>query len=268
MGQLFGYSENSFTFSRSIDWKPSEHPYTMHTHSRAEIYRFLRGKGVFHIEGSEYVMESGDILVMSPTEAHYIELVGNEPYARVCIHLRVDMFRAMDPEGILLKPILDRKPGEFNLYKSHEFSGGSDRYWQTMEAASGDRRLNIVTGMMALLNEMYSIHISRKEDPGTTGDTVEHQIIRYLNNNLAAEVSLDELCQKYFVSKSQLCRMFKKATGTTIWQYVTAKRLARARLMLRDGEKPTKVYSVCGFNDYSAFYRAYVKRYGHGPHLE
>ena len=72
----------------------------------------------------------------------------------------------------------------------------------------------------------------------------------------------------FFISKSQLCRLFKKATGSTLWQYITIKRLTKARLMLREGEKPTKVCFACGFNDYSTFYRAYIKYYGHGPNLE
>ncbi len=64
------------------------------------------------------------------------------------------------------------------------------------------------------------------------------------------------------ISKPQLCRIFKKATGTNMGQYITVKRLVTARKLLHDGAKPTTVYSECGFGNYSTFYRAYVKNFG------
>lgn len=240
----------------------------MHTHSKAELYCFMGGGGVFHIEGTEYALEPGDVLIMAPGESHYIEVDCCQPYDRWGIHFEKELFQSIDPQGLLMKPFVERKPGTLNLYKSYEFKGGSRHYWDAMAVSEGDPRLNVLTGMLGLMNEIYSIYLSRDTEAHTAGNTVEYRIIRYLNKNLSANISLDDICRKFFISKSQLCRLFKKATGTTIWQYITIKRLNQARLLLREGEKPTKVCFECGFNDYSAFYRAYVKHYGHGPNLE
>ncbi len=43
------------------------------------------------------------------------------------------------------------------------------------------------------------------------------------------------------------------------------KRLLAARAMLQRGESAQKSAYACGFSDYSAFYRAYQKRFGHAP---
>ena len=265
MPNYFTYKEAIFNARHTLTPDPKPEDFSMHTHAHAELFFFLGGSGVFHIEGTEYPLEAGDVLVMSPTESHYIELDCSQPYERVAIHFDPGMFQALDPEGLLLKPILDRKPGTLNLYKNREFKNGSCCYWELMESGEGDSRLNTITGMISLLNELYGLYLSKDPQEYVQGNTVEYRIIRYLNASLSTKVSLEEICQKFYISKSQLCRLFKKATGTTIWQYITIKRLAKAQMLLQQGEKPSKVCFLCGFNDYSAFYRAYVKQYGHGP---
>ena len=265
MWNSFSYKEAAFNARHSVDPEPKPGQYTMHTHSHAEIFIFLGGGGVFHIEGTEYPLEKGDVLVMSPTESHYIGLDCTKSYERIAIHFDPNMFQALDPEGLLLKPVLDRKPGTLNLYKSREFQAGTDHYCRLLEASSGAPRLNVIAAMVGLLNEMYRVYLSRDRGDQAQGNTVEYQIVHYLNANLSSAISLDDICQRFYISKSQLCRLFKKATGTTIWQYVTIKRLAKAQMLLQQGEKPTKVCYLCGFNDYSAFYRAYMKQYGYGP---
>ncbi|MBO5783869.1 MAG: helix-turn-helix transcriptional regulator, partial [Clostridia bacterium] len=54
-------------------------------------------------------------------------------------------------------------------------------------------------------------------------------------------------------------------TGSTVWEYVTIKRLIRAREIIGAGTSPTEAAGACGFNDYSAFYRASRRQFGHSP---
>lgn len=268
MATFSNYEDESISLSHGLEEHPDPAHYHVHTHTKAEIFYFLQGNGSYQIEGASYALEPGDVLVIRPAEAHYIKLSSGVPYERSCIHLNLGMLQAIDPEGLLLKPFLERKAGRMNLYKSYEFKNGSRTYWDTMLSTVGDKRINILSGMLPLLNEIYNIYLTREPETDTPVNTLEYQIVHYVNNSLFSELKLDDICEKFFISKSQLFRVFKKATGTTIWQYVTLKRLARARTMLREGEKPTHVYALCGFNDYSAFYRAYVKRYDHGPNEE
>ena len=66
-------------------------------------------------------------------------------------------------------------------------------------------------------------------------------------------------------SVSQLNRVFKSATGFSVWEYITGKRLASARNLIRAGVPATHAFTSCGFNDYSSFYRLYVKKFGVPP---
>ena len=51
-------------------------------------------------------------------------------------------------------------------------------------------------------------------------------------------------------------------------QYIISKRLAKARKMIRRGERPTAVSAECGFGDYTTFFRNYKKYFGYSPSLE
>lgn len=268
MSTFFSYRDKDFSLSHSLTEAPDPSTFHMHTHQSAELYYFVRGRGVFRIEGSEYPLESGDLLVMQPAEAHLIVPNPKYPYERKNLHFNADVLRVIDPEGHLLSAILDRKPGKRNLFKSMEFSGGScEHYFDCMMAESGNSRINILAGLIPLLNEMVAIAKSTAgEDSDTETDSVEYRIIRYINKHLQQDITLDSICSKFHLSKSQLCRLFKESTGTTVWKYITTKRLIKARQLIEAGESPTQIYSsACGFNDYSSFYRAYVKHFGTAP---
>ncbi len=49
--------------------------------------------------------------------------------------------------------------------------------------------------------------------------------------------------------------------GSTAWDYILVKRLIRARQLILSGVSITGASMRCGLRDYSAFYRAYKKRY-------
>ena len=268
MASLFYYKERDILLHHSLNDLPQPNAFHMHNHAHMELYCFLRGRGVYHIEGSEYILEPGDVLIMHPSESHYIDLDCTQPYERIVLNFSEEFLLSLDPQGWLLLPFRDRAPGKFNLYKSGEFPGGSEGYFRIMVSPQGSPRINILCGLLPLLDQICKLWQTRSEEEDAKGETMEYRIIRYVNRNLTKSLTLDEICEKYYISKSQLCRLFKKATGTTLWHYVTVKRLALAKQLLDAGEQPTHIYTRCGFGDYSTFYRAYVKAFGTAPGAE
>lgn len=73
------------------------------------------------------------------------------------------------------------------------------------------------------------------------------------------------ISEKFYISKSQLNRKFKRITGSTVWEYILTKRLIFAKELLQNGEHPTTVYLKSGFKDYCSFFRAYKIKFGVSP---
>ena len=266
MPSLYRYMDKDLSISHTLSPTPDQSQFVLHTHHKVELFYFVKGSGTFHIEGSAYPLESGDLLIMQPTESHYIELDLTQPYERKVLHFDPVILKGIDPQGTLFSPFLEHIPGKQNLYKSHRFRYGScEHYFETMMTPGPDPRISIFAGLIPLLHEICNIHANLPESADSAPDSMAHRIIRYLNQNIEKPITLEDICQKFYISKSQLCREFRKSTGVTVKSYLTVKRLVKAKQLIDDREYATHVYPKCGFNDYSSFYRAYVKYYGCAP---
>ena len=248
----------------SLTEKPDPKTFFMHSHEICELFYFISGKGTYKIEGNDYPLKSGDILIMRPMEAHYISIDRNFPYERFVVNFNIEIFSDIDKNGTLMLPFTKRPSGKKNLYRAEDFKDNSYRVFiENMISGGSENSLNIIANLLPLLNEI-SIAISNKNE-SIADDTLDSEIVRYINRNICNELTLDGICGKFYISKPQLCRIFKNATGSTVWNYITVKRLAIAKKLIQNGNSPTKIYSQCGFTDYSAFYRAYHKKYGTSP---
>lgn len=99
---------------------------------------------------------------------------------------------------------------------------------------------------------------SQRKDP-LKGLTTNHpvniiNVVRYMEDNLATPLSLDELAEKADISKYHFCRFFKKHIGMTPMKYLISRRIARARELLKKEDVPiSMVAPAVGFNDMSSF---------------
>ena len=234
-------------------------PFQMHTHSFAELYCMVSGKGTFHVEGSHYPLRPGDIMLMRPSEAHYIEVDPTVPYERICVNFNINLFSHLDPENKLMSPYFDRANGVYNHYN------GSPANLQLLKniVKDGGNFATIVANLMLLLNNLQEEFGQKPQQDGAA--SVEYQIIEHINRHLDEDLSIAELCDQYFLSRAQLCRRFKEATGTSIGKYIATKRLMQAYQLIMLGQKPTDVYTACGYGDYATFYRAFKSHFGHSP---
>lgn len=121
----------------------------------------------------------------------------------------------------------------------------------------------MLSNLLPLLNEIYIAYCHRDEDKNDDSRAVA--IINFINLHIKDDISLEEIAQGFYISKPSLCRIFKKATGTTVWDYIITKRLINARHLISSGVSATNACYASGFNDYSVFYRAYRKKYGCSP---
>lgn len=264
MQEQFSFSQKDISAHFTSTPKPDPAMFKMHTHERCELYYFIEGKGTFHIEGSSYPLESGDILLMRPAEAHYIVVAPSHRYTRFVINFDPQLISSVDPDGFLLQPFTGRTAGRNNQYRSGDFP--NDLYRRCLQNTMSDspnRRLQLFTNLLPLLNEIATVFLSKSNHSQV--ETLESRIVSYINKRIADDLTLDEICRKFYISKPHLCRIFKNITGSTVWDYITVKRLLNAKQLIQTGVPPTIACTECGFGDYSAFYRAYRKKYGVSP---
>ncbi|MCR4851302.1 MAG: AraC family transcriptional regulator [Lachnospiraceae bacterium] len=241
--------------------------YTMHIHERCEIYYFIDGNADYLVEGSEYRMKRGSLLVMRPGEVHRAKLLANGIYERYAVNFPISFFDDIDPERRLTNLYTDRPLGINNLYEKPELEYLFEQLCED-HTDEYDRRLAAYRILIEILskldNEFKGRHEKTKKEKNVKNSTFE-KILKYVNGHIFDELSVTILAEKFYLSRSQIGRLFKQSIGASPWEYITVKRLIASREMLSSGMSAGETAEKCGFGDYSSFYRAYVKRYGESP---
>ncbi len=235
---------------------------TLHSHNRCELLFILNGKGHVHVEGSKYELRPGCFFLMRPGEAHYIALDPSVTYDRATVHFDPAILDSVDGSRRLLRPYFERESGKYNRYRPSEYSDTQCAGWFKSILEQPDR-INIAINLMCILRKLCQFYDVASRQ--AVQESLEYQIMRYIQEHPQEELSPQRLCSKFYISRTQLYRRFKEATGTSIGEYITLRRVLRAQELISQGYKPTQCYTLAGFSDYSTFYRAYQKHLGHSP---
>ena len=268
MSVIYEASFPNLSICHSLDLHPQKNDFPMHVHNHNEIFVFVSGHASYLVEGSEYPLSMGSLLTIRESESHAINFLSDEPYERFVINFSPSVISDIDPERKLLTPFYDRELGVGNLYETGDLPNTSAlSYLKAMCSQSSDpyeKRIALVSHLLPLLHDI-SRAFKSKSSVTDEQALLSVRIISYVNDHLFEPITTPDVAKHFYMSVSQLERIFKRATHSSVWHYVTVKRLAAARAKIESGYSSTAACAECGFGDYSAFYRAYVKEYGAPP---
>lgn len=263
------YETPELFFHHAIDEKPDQAKFQMHIHIHYEIYYFVSGDVHYLVENSEYPLKPGSILLMRPMEYHMAKIISDGRYDRYDVIFSEGMLDFIDPGRRLLAPFLSRPLGKDNIYTPGDFSGTDPlELFKAMEVDDRSpeiKRMAVLANLYPLLWELRKAFAGKGESGRQDAGSLTDKILRYMNRHLFDDISIESISEHFYVSPSYLHRLIKDAVGTSAWKYITLKRLSAARGEIQSGVAATEACRKCGFKDYSAFYRAYKKRYGISP---
>ncbi len=261
------YSFGEIYIRHAIDDDPDEKDFTMHIHDLCEIYFFISGDVEYLVEGSKYPLSENSLMIMRPAEAHAPKIAGRSTYERYAINFSISFAATIDPDGWLTKAFTERPLGKNNMFSSSEMDMSLVRKLFSEMCGDNDdygKRLTINTHLITLL-DMLSRAWSEKKKSGHKRQSVTERIVMYVNEHLTEDISVPKLAEHFYLSTSQFNRVFRQATGAAPWEYVVKKRLTLAKELLKNGISAHEAADNCGFKDYSVFYRAYNRHFGHPP---
>jgi AraC-like DNA-binding protein len=87
-----------------------------------------------------------------------------------------------------------------------------------------------------------------------------------LAENVCARLSLDDVCQKFHMSKSYICRLFKEATGESVVDFHIRLKIEEAkRLLSQGGLNCSQIAEKLGYSSVHHFCRSFKKAAGAPP---
>ena len=107
---------------------------------------------------------------------------------------------------------------------------------------------------------------SAAQPSAAAGGDSFRQLLDYVRENYTRKLSVRELADKFYMNTTYLCELFKRKTGHTFNEYVTALRMQRAGDLIGRGEQPLQeiAYQV-GYSDYFYFSKAFKKYFALSP---
>ena len=267
-----GYLHEDFRLFHIRDQVELELHY--HYHEFNKIVVFLSGKVTYVVEGKSYFLQPWDVLLVPRGQIHWPSIDPSEPYERIILWINSDYLEAHStPEADLLQCFRLAEARKFALLRleaaarpqirgllgavedaliSREF--GSDLW-----ARSGFVQFMVAVNRIALRDATNLDPDAFRSDPKI------EEILSYINENLDADLSLDAIAERFYISKSYLMHRFKEQTGCSAHKYVRQKRLLWAAALIRGGVPVVEAGKRCGFGDYSSFLRAFKQVFGATP---
>ena len=256
-------------YHHSYDEHPESKTYQLHCHNLYEIYFFIRGEGSFIIEGNRYELKRNNMLIMRPSEFHCFKFDKPLGYERCALHFNSEELFECLSDKTLLSPFLDHEPGKNNLIIPREEDGILDiinRMDECSNLTLEECKLKTQFILGELLTTILSISRRSLFAPNyDSSNTLANSLLEYINSNITLHITLDDLANKFYMSKYYLSHIFKKYTGVSILEYILRKKVLFATQLIENGKKSFEVAEQCGFGDYSTFYRTYKRITGSPP---
>lgn len=127
----------------------------------------------------------------------------------------------------------------------------------------------VSSAVMMLIAELNTLKMRNGIDRAkNSGNKIIRGIIEYVSKGLESDLSVQALAKISNVSMSYLTHEFQKEVGVSLHRYIVQKRMVYAKELIDLGKKPTKIYTECGYNDYSSFYKAYLKFFNSAPSVK
>ena len=244
-----------------------------HTHEYFQIYYIAKGGLIHFIENKSSKLWRGDMFIIPPGVVHYIspeentvfysfsfmpDFFGetNQNNKLVTLFLRNLQTNknilpkvSIDSQDVFyIESIIERMLYEFNL-KDFGFSEIIHAY---------------AVLLVAVLARNYFEKNTLPEYFDNSKQFVLH-CIEYIENNFTDRITLDEISKRSAMSKNSFCELFYKLTGHSFNSYLNICRIKKATEYIKNGYKITAIYGLCGYTDFSTFYRNFKKIMGVSP---
>lgn len=265
------------SLSNLILWQSAEGQARQHEVYPAYLLILVQGEKRLYIGGQPYDYKAGDYLaVFMPLllEVERAEASEDEPYLMACIELDLGRIANLLLKLDRLDPAT-RPPESTNAVGFHLARMGShllDPVIRLVQTLDSPRDMAMLSESIVdeiyyrlLCDEQVGLGAFRRhlEQNGQIQQIA--RAVSYIQTNLDAVVSVDELAHVSNMSVSGFHRTFKEVMQTTPLQYAKTLKLHKAHALLQEGQTASEASFSVGYNSPAQFSREYKRFFGITP---
>ena len=206
------------------------------------------------IRGAIYILPSEAMISINPSD--------DTAFVSSSIFISKDLlsiYKAVPDYKELWESVLSDKKHPYRVF-DYETTVEIDELFKKINYTETNLEFYTDALLLAYMTELFALMCTKEYHTG--GNYPKHisSIMKYVNENLRDEITLDSLCSSIHLSKSYACSSFKSYTGMTVTQYIMQSRLAYSKkLLLETEESISNIAMRSGFSSFS-FYCQFFKK--------
>ena len=252
--------KNTFSYSHEFEsikfhFLKTENIAEREIHDYHELLFYIGGNATLSTETFKQKLENNSLIFIPSGKFHSLALERPEDFIRLKISFTHNALLKNLPQNILEKVSVISSVSHTSLTLLNKICSSIEN--------KNEQNLFLLGAFLTVLSEFANENAVQSAHPNTS--TLVSECINYVENNISSDLSVKTLSHSLNFSVSTITHTFKREMGISIHKYVTQKRLIYAKRLLESGKTPTEVYSLCGYGNYSSFYKAYVKYFNVSP---
>ena len=237
-----------------------------HFHSEYELYYLAQGEREYFINSKTYHIKRDNFVFIPSNQIHKTSSVNELAHERILIMIDREEIEKMKENF----PLLPLKRLDENCIVA-DLEGDNQTYAKLMLAGIVREMREKKRGyqdavkikMMDLLIFLLRMQKEGEEEEAVI-QTPKHQkiyeIADYLLKNYRRNENLEELSEKFYISKFYLCRSFKEVTGMGMNEYIHMARIKQAVRLLEDTSwSVSRISEEVGYDSVTYFEKVFKK---------
>ena len=246
--------------------------YPPHTHEFIEFVYIKSGSATHTIDGKEYRLAHGDMLIIDYGQVHSFIPTPKVDYVNILLDPQFFSSELVDVESVSQLLMYDMFEEFFEIESTSKqyihfgkkYRNDVDFIIDQMVREYNNKYLgyrSVLKGNMRILLSWILREANFKEDNAVIEDLIE-----YINNNFLRKLDLQELAAKNFYNPSYFSRLIKEKTGKSFSTYIKEKRMGSAeKLLIESDEKIEDIMKMVGYSDKKIFYKHFKDSFGMSP---
>ena len=263
------YTNADFRYCHVRTYESENSEFLTHNHAMYELVYGVSGKALYNVENETYTLEKDCLLLIAPTVLHKLSVLGNEPFERHTLFINCAGAGSLASRLISQCCTTNGHTVSGIFYAGGEIQTLQEDWDRIIHAtSSNDETINALTAHFLDSLIANLLMLVREQNPArfSVGSRkTPDKLVAYLSQHFCEPITVEELATKFYISKDYCNRIFHKATGFSVKQFILYHRVLYARQLLFENRSAAEAAKICGFQSYTSFYRAYKQITGRSP---
>ena len=238
----------------------------LHNHREIEIIAILDGNAVMHIGRESRPVQKGDVIIIPPYTLHGATAFADKDFYHYCLSFDMSIIPDKKLQDSLEKGLISTE----KIIKAQDTAAPllSQLIKNAFNTHANQKEgwdLQVIGNMSTFFGLLKEHNYITKIEYNSNSD-ICRDIMDYISNNYSLDITSSSAAEKFSMSKSYFCRIFKQNFGQCFQNYVNMYRTEKAKVMLKTTNLPiSEIALQTGFNSFSFFSKTFREYLGVTP---